>query len=49
MREAETALVGRGRERGRQRIPRKLCAASAGLELTKPPDHDLSQNQEWDA
>ena len=40
------------RERGRERISSKLHAVStepdAGLELTKPWDHDLSKNQEPD-
>ena len=42
---------GRGKERGKDRIPSRLGAISAepdvGLEPTNQ-DHDLSQDQEWD-
>ena len=38
------------RERGRERIPSRIRAASTepdmGLEPTKPRGHDMSQNQE---
>ena len=42
-------VSGGGAERGRERIPSRLCTAStepdSGLELKKLGDHDLSQNQ----
>ena len=48
-----TSRGGTERESERERIPSRLCTVStgpdAGLELTKPRDHDLSQNQELDA
>ena len=41
------------RERERERIPNMFCSVSTepdvGLELTKPRDHDLSQDRELDA
>ena len=44
---------GRGKKRGRERIPSRLHTAGteskAGLELPKLQDHDLSWNQESDA
>ena len=47
LRKTEAAQVGEGqRERERERIPSKFCTLStepdAGLEPTKPRDHDLS-------
>ena len=45
--------LGRGRERGRQRIPSRPCSTSAepdvGLKLMKLRDHNLSPNQELNA
>ena len=53
LRESETVWVGEcQRERGRERIPSRLCTTSTepdvGLRPRKPWDHDLSQNQESD-
>ena len=46
---ARTHEWGRSKERGRERIPRRLRAVSAELDAREPRDHDLSRNQELDA
>ena len=46
MRGTEIVQVGRGRERGRERIPSRLLTVSLELGLRKQRDHDLSQNEE---